>query len=324
MSNPTRKLQLGGGTLTGQLNFSGTNHAGIKLISLTTTQRDALTPANGMLIYNTTLSKAQKYVGGSWSNIGDGSIDLYRENVTALSAPSASGANAFCLGSGASAAADYSVAIGEGAACTGSANQVAVGYGAIANAGNATSFGISSSATGGNSTAIGTTNTASGVNSLAVGSASQATASISHAIGYLCKADQSGEVAFSTAAFSVAGDFKETNRFAVATTSNATPSDSTFALGNNSTLSFSAKVTARRTDSDGENDGWEFKGLIHRDANAASTTLDALQVNQIGATGWAADITADTSGGGVKVTLTGETGKTIRWGIILTGCYISE
>jgi hypothetical protein len=323
MSNPTRKLQLGGGTLTGQLNFSGTNHAGLKLLSLTTVQRDALTPANGMLIYNTTLSKAQKYVGGSWSNIGDSSIDLYRENATALSAPSASGANAFCLGSGASAAADYSLAIGEGAACTGSANQVAVGYGATTSGANATSVGISSTA-GTNATALGSGNTASGTNSFAAGSASQATNSLAHAIGYLCKADQSGEVAFSTAAFSAAGDFKETNRFAVATTSNATPSDSTFALGNNSTLSFLAKVTARRTDADGENDGWEFKGLIHRDANAASTTLDALQVNQIGATGWTADITADTSGGGVKVTLTGEAAKTIRWGIILTGCYISE
>jgi hypothetical protein len=36
------KLALAGGTMTGQLNFSGTTHAGIKLISLTTTQRDAL------------------------------------------------------------------------------------------------------------------------------------------------------------------------------------------------------------------------------------------------------------------------------------------
>ena len=34
--------------------------------SLTTTERDALTAANGMLIYNSTLNKFQGYENGSW------------------------------------------------------------------------------------------------------------------------------------------------------------------------------------------------------------------------------------------------------------------
>jgi len=62
-------LPLAGGTMTGQINFSGTNHAGIKLVSLTTAERDALTPANGMLIYNTTTSTVQQYAGGAWSSV---------------------------------------------------------------------------------------------------------------------------------------------------------------------------------------------------------------------------------------------------------------
>tara|TARA_R100000734_G_C3316512_1_gene109059 strand:+ start:778 stop:1896 length:1119 start_codon:yes stop_codon:yes gene_type:complete len=41
----------------------------IGLANLTTTQRNALTAANGDLIYNTTDSKIQAYAGGSWVNL---------------------------------------------------------------------------------------------------------------------------------------------------------------------------------------------------------------------------------------------------------------
>ena len=69
-SDLAAKLAVAGGTMTGQLNFSGTTHAGIKLLSLTTVQRDALTAANGMLIYNTTTATMQKYEAGAWVNSG--------------------------------------------------------------------------------------------------------------------------------------------------------------------------------------------------------------------------------------------------------------
>ena len=38
----------------------------LRLASFTTTQRNALSAANGMVIYNTTTSKFQGYAGGSW------------------------------------------------------------------------------------------------------------------------------------------------------------------------------------------------------------------------------------------------------------------
>lgn len=41
----------------------------VQLPTLTTTQRDALTAVNGMLIYNTTDSKIQAYAGGAWVNL---------------------------------------------------------------------------------------------------------------------------------------------------------------------------------------------------------------------------------------------------------------
>jgi hypothetical protein len=43
--------------------------AQLKLSSMTTTQRNALTPVNGSLIYNTTDGKFQGYQAGSWVNL---------------------------------------------------------------------------------------------------------------------------------------------------------------------------------------------------------------------------------------------------------------
>jgi microcystin-dependent protein len=62
----TDKLEKSGGTMTGLVQFSGTGHAGLKLNSLTTTQRDALTPSNGMAIYNSTLAAVQVYQNSGW------------------------------------------------------------------------------------------------------------------------------------------------------------------------------------------------------------------------------------------------------------------
>ena len=43
--------------------------APFRLPSFTTTQRDALTSANGDMIYNTTLNKAQVYENGGWASL---------------------------------------------------------------------------------------------------------------------------------------------------------------------------------------------------------------------------------------------------------------
>lgn len=66
-----------GFTATSQIDFSGTTHAGLKVNSLTTTQRNALTAANGMLIYNSTNNRFEKYENGAWAVTGgSGSGDV--------------------------------------------------------------------------------------------------------------------------------------------------------------------------------------------------------------------------------------------------------
>lgn len=55
-------------TPTAGLEIVGTKSY-IKLTPLTTTQRDALTPSNGMLIPNSTTGKWQGYIGGGWVDL---------------------------------------------------------------------------------------------------------------------------------------------------------------------------------------------------------------------------------------------------------------
>lgn len=57
-------------TFSAPVVVSGTSSY-VKLPELTTTQRDALTPSEGMLIKNSTTGTNQQYVGGSWVDIGD-------------------------------------------------------------------------------------------------------------------------------------------------------------------------------------------------------------------------------------------------------------
>lgn len=129
MSTPTRKLKLIGGTLSGLLQFSGTTHAGIQLNSLTTTQRDALTPANGMLIYNSTTGTVQRYAGGAWVTVT--ASQLYAENPSSPGTPVASGTNAVAIGNGVTASGANAFATGIAGTASGYAASVS-GNSAIA------------------------------------------------------------------------------------------------------------------------------------------------------------------------------------------------
>ena len=50
------------------IDFTGTTTGGLKVKSLSTAQRDALaSPANGMIIYNSTTAELNQYIGGAWT-----------------------------------------------------------------------------------------------------------------------------------------------------------------------------------------------------------------------------------------------------------------
>jgi len=58
-------------TFSDKISFTGTTHAGIGLIHLTTGERDILTAVNGDLIYNITTSQVNQYIGGAWTAVGN-------------------------------------------------------------------------------------------------------------------------------------------------------------------------------------------------------------------------------------------------------------
>lgn len=56
-----------GGSITGNVVYvsDGAGHY-LRVPSLTTAERDALTPQNGMFIYNTTQNRSEQYENGAW------------------------------------------------------------------------------------------------------------------------------------------------------------------------------------------------------------------------------------------------------------------
>ena len=87
-------------------------------------------------------------------------------------------------------------------------------------------------------------------------------------------------------------------------------------LPNNSAYYFCGSIVCGVTGA-GNSSAWTFEGLIKRGANAASTVIVQSVVNLVGqntgASTWVAAISADTTNGGLAVTVTGQASTTIRW-----------
>ena len=88
-------------------------------------------------------------------------------------------------------------------------------------------------------------------------------------------------------------------------------------LPNNSAYYFRGECIAGKTAA-GDAKGWYIEGVIKRGANAASTAIvGAATVTSLyadaGAATWAVTATADTTNGGLAITVTGQAATTIRW-----------
>jgi hypothetical protein len=88
-------------------------------------------------------------------------------------------------------------------------------------------------------------------------------------------------------------------------------------LPDNSAYTFQGTCIANVTGG-GTTSGWKFEGVIKRGANAASTALVAAVTPTViaqdaGAAAWVLAVTADTTNGGIAVTVTGAAATTIRW-----------
>lgn len=210
----------------------------------------------------------------------------------------------------------------------------AAGDGASANGIQSAALGSGASATGNFSTAIGTSATASGTSSVAIsGGATTASgnssfvagggggiarsltgntifAASSNPITTTSGASQAGLLVLGTQTTDATATVLRSNTSAASTTNQ-------LILPNNSAYVFQGTVIANVTGG-GNTSGWRFEGTIKRGANAASTTLVAAVTPTVisqdaGASAWVVAVTADTTNGGLAVTVTGAAATTIRW-----------
>ncbi len=86
-------------------------------------------------------------------------------------------------------------------------------------------------------------------------------------------------------------------------------------LPNNSAFAFTGIVVARQQASGGTaSAAWKVEGLIRREANAGTTTLVFSTVTPISNVPlWALALSADTTNGGLAVTVTGAAATNIKW-----------
>lgn len=289
-------------------------------------------------------------IGGVTQATGDASLALglgaqasqsYASSIGANSAgsgPRSSGIGSMALGgSYASGTDSFAAAIANNTSTYGAqgTNSVAIGYQAKATAIGSVAISANrfanAQSTAAGAVAIGDGAIASGSLSAAIGRSVTASAGNSVAVGTSATSDIIGKYVFSSGQFAASGD-SQTGTFVLRrATTDATAtvitSDNTAAgatnqviLPNNSAYAFRCLVVGRRSVAQAdEARAYEFSGLIRRGANAASTTLVAaitptlIAGDATTATWGGVSVTADTTNGGLSITVTGEAAKNIRW-----------
>lgn len=274
-------------------------------------------------------------------NFAQGARPVVADSSVAIGPPGSANAGAArsSVFGGGSAGTGGVTATGQGSQALGCSYASGTDSFAAAIANNTSSYG----ATGANSVAMGQTSKASGANSFA---AIKGTASgdYSCAIGFGATASGNGSFAFGLAtaaqygrwAFSWITTNYQTGKMLLGKqTTDATPTVLTSDTGaastanqvilpNDSTYAFTILVVARRTDADNESAGYKFEGVVDRNGSAATTAIVGSVSKTVLAedtAAWDCNVTADTTNGGLAITVTGEAGKTIRW---VATCWTSE
>jgi len=126
--------------------------------------------------------------------------ELFAENPSSPTAPSATGTNSVAIGDSATAVDTYAIAIGPQA----NAGSYAIALGFDANASGSSSFaGYDATASGSSSIAIGGTSVASGLSSMALGYGTDATGDTSTAVGRNAQARASSANAFGRDSYAI-------------------------------------------------------------------------------------------------------------------------
>lgn len=262
------------------------------------------------------LCYSKNAISGSASTFGPtGWISL---NQAASSAANI-GASVFGVDTYASGA--YSFATGLTNAASGAAAAVVGGSSNTASGINSVIVGgqLSSATTTQAAVFCGVSNVANATNSVVVGGGYSTTRSI--IANFVSPASNapisSGSGVQQTALLVLGRQTTDATATVLASNSSAAGTTNQVILPNNSAYTFQGTVIANVTGA-GNTSAWKFEGAIKRGASAATTTLVAavtptVIAQDVGAVTWVLAITADTTNGGIAVTVTGAAATTIRW-----------
>jgi hypothetical protein len=253
---------------------------------------------------SSTANGTNSFVGGGSTGSASGSQSF----IAGGTSNTAGGANAF-IGGG-----DSNTASSSGAFVGGGSTNIASGLYGFIGGGNSSTSSSTNSFVGG-----GASNLANASNSSVVGGAYGSTRLIvGNTVAPASITPIAGAAGVTQSAILVLG-VQTTDATATILRSNTSAATTTnqVILPNNSAYVFQgtciANVTGGSTTS-----GWKYEGVIKRGANAASTTLVAavtptVIAQDLAAATWVLAITADTTNGGIAVTVTGAAATTIRW-----------
>jgi len=232
--------------------------------------------------------------------------------VTAGMWGNASGVNATSLGRSSAATGDSSVAVGS--------SSTALGY--------ATVVGASASGSGWGATALGYSASASATSAVALGYYCSSSGTNATSLGYSASASREGQHAVANGCFAVGGDSQASQYVLRIVTTDATATEVTTSGSTSGYVDIPAsrtyacmiKVAAIRTDVSGTAAAWtNIQAAITRDSTGNCRLLGSITGDgtttlcDAGASTWTVAVTADTSNQRLAVTVTGESGKTIRW-----------
>jgi hypothetical protein len=218
-------------------------------------------------------------------------------------------------------AADAIIVGGTGSTASGAYSSVVGGQSNTASGGNAAVVGgTSHSATAPGSIVFGgSTNTASGTFSSLIGGRNGTTRGI---VGNLVSPSSNSPIAFlagasQTATLILGRETTNATATVLASDQNSPSTTNQLILPNNSAYYFRGEVIAGVTGA-GDTKGWYVEGVIKRGGSAASTALVGTPsatslYADTGAATWSIAVTADTTNGGLAITVTGAAATTIRW-----------
>lgn len=285
---------------------------------------DQATIAGGSENAITNTAAIRGTIGGG----GDNSVAGYAGTVAGGEDNVCSGTGAVISGGTDNTASANFAAIGGGQNAQASAQYATVAGGNtnVASQTNATVAGGATNTASGNSSTVGggLSNTAGPGTAATVVGGRENVASVANAtaMGRGANAFLEGMVAHADGIFAANGDAQCGQAVLRNSTTDATETElflngatGRLTLFADSTWAFTVMVVARRTDANDESAGYKFEGVIDRQSGGTTALVGSVAKTVLAEdnAGWDVTVDADSTNGALRIKVTGEAAKTIRW-----------